>query len=167
MTYIMSLMFQTVLNTYSGLENKPESRPKQELCDKYKKEIDTLLSCLVYSVTSRTITGEARDAIIELLMRNVHYTALNWAEELVSIRGLQRLMEVASEMTEYKYESSMEITDDTKTLVSVCLAKIHENMYYDAAKDKYHESIEEFIKDKLLSPDFESKVIFSDIEFGK
>lgn len=154
--YVFS--FQTVLNTYSGMENKPDSKPVKTLCEAHKKEIDTILSCLLYSVTNRTITGLARDAIIELIMRNIHYTALDWAERLVELRGLQRLMEVASEMEEYKYESSMDITSSTRTITSVCLARIYENMYYDAAKDRFRNAIEEFIKDKLLTPDIESKV---------
>ncbi|XP_053980560.1 protein unc-45 homolog B [Hylaeus volcanicus] len=149
---------QTILNTYSGMTNKPDSKPKKELCDKYHKEIDTILSCLLYSVTSRTISGIARDAIIELIMRNIHYTALNWAERLVELRGLQRLMEVASELEEYKYESSMNITSSTRTVTSVCLARIYENMYYDAAKERFSDAINEYIKDKLLTPDMESKV---------
>lgn len=149
---------QTVLNTYSGMENKPDSKPNKELCDKHNKEIDTILSCLLCSTTSRTITGIARDAIMELIMRNVHYTALNWAERLVELGGLQRLMEISSELEEYKYESSMNITPSTRTLVSVCLAKIYENMYYDAAKERFREAIDEFIKEKLLDPDIESKV---------
>ncbi|XP_071639799.1 protein unc-45 homolog B-like [Temnothorax longispinosus] len=149
---------QTILNAYSGMTNKPDSKPDKDLCETHKKEMDTILSCLLYSVTNRTITGLARDAIIELIMRNIHYTALDWAERLVELRGLQRLMEVASEMEEYKYESSMDITSSTRTITSVCLAKIYENMYYDAAKEKFSNAIDEFIKDKLLSPDIESKV---------
>ncbi|XP_076278905.1 protein unc-45 homolog B-like [Lasioglossum baleicum] len=149
---------QTILNTYSGMDNKPDTKPKKELCEKYNKQIDTILSCLLYSVTNRTISGLARDAIIELIIRNVHYTALNWAEQLVELRGLQRLMEVASELEEYKYESSMEISPSTRTVTSVCLARIYENMYYDAAKEKFRNAIDEFIKDKLLDPDIESKV---------
>ncbi|KAL0130663.1 hypothetical protein PUN28_002351 [Cardiocondyla obscurior] len=149
---------QTILNTYSGMDNKPDSKSDKTLCDTHKKEIDTILSCLLYSTTNRTITGLTRDAIIELLMRNIHYTALDWAERLVELGGLQRLMEVASEMEEFKYESSMNVTSSTRTVTSVCLAKIYENMYYDAAKDKFRNAIDEFIKDKLLSPDIESKV---------
>nr|XP_033331369.1 protein unc-45 homolog B [Megalopta genalis]XP_033331370.1 protein unc-45 homolog B [Megalopta genalis] len=149
---------QTILNTYSGMDNKPDTKPNKELCDKYNKQIDTILSCLLYSVTSRIISGLARDAIIELIIRNIHHTALNWAERLVELRGLQRLMEVASELEEYKYESSMDITPSTRTVTSVCLARIYENMYYDAAKEKFGNAIDEFIKDKLLEPDIESKV---------
>lgn len=152
------IMFQTILNAYSGMDNKPDTKPNKELCDKYNKEIDTILSCLLYSVTSRTISGLCRDAIIELIIRNIHYTALSWAERLVDLRGLQRLMEVASELEEYKYESAMDITASTRTVTSVCLARIYENMYYDAAKEKFRSAIDEFISDKLLTPDTESTV---------
>lgn len=149
---------QTILNSFSGLENKDESRPNKELCEEYKQEIDTLLSCLVFSITDRTITGIARDAIIELLIRNVHYTTLSWAERLVEIKGLWRLMEVCSELEEYKYESAMNITSSSRTIASVCLARIYDNMYYDLLRETFTEQILDYVKDKLLSPDLESKV---------
>ncbi|XP_023167483.2 protein unc-45 homolog B [Drosophila hydei] len=149
---------QTIINALSGLKNKPDAKPNKELCEKHSREIDTLLTCLVYSITDRTISGKARDAVIELLTRNVHYTALQWAERLVEIRGLCRLLEVCSELQDYKYESAMDITGSSSTIASVCLARIYENMYYDEAKQRFTEQIDEFVKDKLLSPDMESKV---------
>lgn len=149
---------QTIINTLSGMTNEKESRPKPELCEANKNEIDTLLTCLLFSVTSRTLSGLGRDAIVELIMRNVHYSALNWASRLVEIRGLQRLMEVASELKEYKYESSMEITDSTRSLVSVCLARIYENMYYDKARQDFVSNIDDYVKSKLITPEIESKV---------
>ncbi|EDW59784.1 protein unc-45 homolog B [Drosophila virilis] len=149
---------QTIINSLSGLKNKPDAKPNKELCQKHNREIDTLLTCLVYSITDRTISGKARDAVIELLTRNVHYTALEWAERLVEIRGLCRLLEVCSELQDYKYESAMDITASSSTIASVCLARIYENMYYDEAKLRFTEQIDEFVKDKLLSPDMESKV---------
>lgn len=149
---------QVILNSFSGMENKPDSKPIKERCEKYKKDIDTLLSCLVYSVNNRAISGLARDAIIELIMKNVHYTALNWAERFVEIGGIARLMECASELEEYKYESAMNITPQTRTLAAVCLSRVYENMYYDAAKEKFIEKVQDFIKEKLLTPDIESKV---------
>lgn len=149
---------QSILNAFSGMENKADSKPNKEMCNKYKKEIDTLLTCCVYTITDRTITGLARDAIIELITRNIHYTALEWAERLVEIRGLIRLMEVCSELEEYHYESAMNITPSSRTIASVCLARVYENMYYDAAKAKFGDQIDEYIKDKLLEPDLESKV---------
>lgn len=149
---------QTILNTLSGMTIKVDSKPKKELCEKHHKEIDTLLTCLVYSITDRTISGAARDAVIELLTRNIHYNALAWAERMLDIHGLHRLLDVCSELEEYKYESAMPITSSSRTIASVCLARIYENMYYDAAKQKFTEQIDEYIKEKLLDPEMESKV---------
>lgn len=149
---------QTILNSFSGMRNKMDSKPDKELCEANKQEIDTLLTCLTYSITNPMISGLARDAIVEMLTRNVHHTALNWAERLVEIRGLSRLMEVCSELEEYHYESAMNITASSRTIAAVCLARIYENMYYDQLRHAYTEQIDEFIKEKLLSPDFEAKV---------
>ncbi|KFB45286.1 AGAP003727-PA-like protein [Anopheles sinensis] len=100
----------------------------------------------------------ARDSIMELLIRNVHWKTLNWAERLVELKGLLRLLDVCSELEEYKYESAMNITPSSRTIAAVCLARIYENMYYDAARERFTEQIAEFVKDKLLTPDHESKV---------
>lgn len=149
---------QVILNAFSGLTNKEDSKPDDQLLIDNKQEIDTLLTCLVFASTDRTITGEARDAVVELLTRNVHYKSLNWAERLVEIRGLHRLMDICSELEEYKYESCMPITPSSRTIASVCLARIYENMWYDEARHRFMEQIDEFVRDKLLNPDFESKV---------
>ncbi|CAH2093739.1 unnamed protein product [Euphydryas editha] len=149
---------QIILNTFSGMDNKKDTKPDSVLCEQYKSEIDTLLTCLTYSITNRVITGKARDAIIELIMRNCHYSTLNWSERFVEIRGLQRLLEVCSELEEYKYESAMNITESSRTIAAACLARIYENMYYDQARELFNSQIDDFIKDKLLTPDLESKV---------
>lgn len=149
---------QTILNAFSGLENKVDSLPVQRLCEENFNEIDTLLTCMVYSITNRTISGQARDAIVELLTRNVHHRTLNWAERLVDIKGLTRLMDVCSELEEYKYESAMDITQSSRTIAAVCMARIWDNMWYDGLRQKFMDQIDEFVKDKLLDPELEAKV---------
>lgn len=149
---------QIILNTFSGMDNKKDTKPDTKMCEDNKSEIDTLLTCLTFSITNRVITGLARDAIMELIMRNCHYSAINWAEKFVEIKGLHRLLEVCSELEEYKYESAMNITPSSRTIAAACLAKIYENMYYDQAREKFNNQVDEFVKDKLMSPDLESKV---------
>jgi hypothetical protein len=62
------------------------------------------------------------------------------------LTGLYKLLDVASELKEYRYESAMPITDNSRTLAGVCLARIYENMYYDQAREKYIQNIDEFVK---------------------
>ncbi|CAH0402816.1 unnamed protein product [Chilo suppressalis] len=149
---------QVILNTFSGMDNKKDSKPDPMLCEENKSEIDVLLTCLTYSITNAVITGLARDAIMELVMRNCHYSAINWAERFVEIKGLQRLLAVCSELEEFKYESAMNITPSSRTIAAACLARIYENMYYDQAREKFNSQVDEYVKDKLMSPDLESKV---------
>ncbi|XP_071651762.1 protein unc-45 homolog B-like [Temnothorax longispinosus] len=150
---------QNILNTYSGMTNNPDSKLDKALCKKYKKEIFMILSFLLNSITSRTISGLARDALIGLITRNIHYTALNWAKRLVDLGGLQRLMEVASETMKYECESSMDITSSTRTIISVCLTKIYENMWCEDDKRKFVNAIAEFIEDKLRLSDIDSNKV--------
>lgn len=77
----------------------------------------------MHNTTSRTLSGEARDAILELIMKNCKYDELSWAEAMIKTDGYYRLMEVASEMMEYKHESSMPITANTRSIVGVCMSK--------------------------------------------
>ena len=91
--------------------------------------------------------GQARDALIELIMNNCKYDQLNWAELcLTKTDTYQRLMEVSSEMTQFKHESSMEITDRTRSVVGVCLNIMYEQMYDDGRRNSFVEHIDHFIK---------------------
>ncbi|KAL1502590.1 hypothetical protein ABEB36_007712 [Hypothenemus hampei] len=149
---------QCILNTLSGMENKVDSKPKPEMVERNKSTIDTFLMCLTMSINNQAISGLARDAIIELLTRNIHYTGFAWADQLVENGGVKKLLDCASELQEYHYESAMNITPSTRTIAAVCLSRVYENMYYDKARENFLEKIQEFIKEKLLTPDIESKV---------
>merc|ERR1712213_211443 len=100
----------------------------------------------------------ARNALIELIMNNCKYDQLNWAELLLKADTYQRLMEVASEMTDFKHESSMEITDRTRSVVGVSLNVMYEQMWDDQRRLIFAEEIDKFIREKLLDPSIESHV---------
>jgi protein unc-45 len=55
-------------------------------------------------------------------------------------------MEVASEMTEYKHESSMEITDNTRSVVGCCMGMLYESMYDEQRRNAMLEEIDKFVK---------------------
>lgn len=146
---------QTIIDSFSG---KVDYVCSQEICHRNRKEIDTILTCLVYTSNSRTVTGLARDAMLQLITTNIGFRAINWSVRLIEIKGIQRLMEVASEVSECHNESSMEMTENTRNLVAACLARVYENMYYDRIRQDYLENVGDFIKSKLITPDMESKI---------
>lgn len=49
--------------------------------------IDTIMATLNKSVSSRVMSAIGRDAILELIMKNVEYEALNWGWKLVTSDG--------------------------------------------------------------------------------
>ncbi|XP_024883043.1 protein unc-45 homolog B-like [Temnothorax curvispinosus] len=142
---------QTILKTYSGLNDEPDSIPDEALCMMHKKEIDRILSCLLDKIGNETTTGIARDALIKFIMRNIHYTALHWAKQLLEFSGLEILMEVACQC-QNEYCNSLDYTSSTQTITSVCLAKIDENLD-ENDKEEFFDIINEFIREELQTTD--------------
>ncbi len=71
---------------------------------------------------------------------------MNWAEKFIEIKGLQKLADIGAEVPELKIESAMSVTQNTKGLLSVLMTRIYNNMYYDKAREKYTNEIDEFLK---------------------
>ncbi|XP_070530848.1 protein unc-45 homolog B-like [Cardiocondyla obscurior] len=153
-----SFGLQTILNTYSGMGNDRYSKPNKALCETHKNEINAILLCLLNSITSKTITGMSRDEIIMLITNNICHDALNWAEQFIDLRGVQNLLEVAGEIKESKHKSSMNVTSSTRSIIISCLTQAYINDNCDTAKEKFNNSLNEFITDKLQSSDIELKI---------
>lgn len=43
---------------------------------------------MMTTITKSTITGRCRDAIIELVLKNVEYDRLNWGDKLIRMGGM-------------------------------------------------------------------------------
>ncbi|XP_071568450.1 protein unc-45 homolog B-like [Temnothorax nylanderi] len=147
---------QIILNTYSGMNDESDSKPDEALCEMHEEVIDKILSSLLDKIVNKTTTGIARDALIEFITRNIHYTALNWAKQLIEFGGLLTLMEVASQC-QSEYCNSLDITSSTQTITSVCLTKIDENLD-ENDKEGFFNIINEFIREDLNSTDVECHV---------
>jgi tetratricopeptide (TPR) repeat protein len=138
------------------MRNDEERR--QEIMKENGRELYAIMHVVCFNTTSRTLTGEARDALINIIMKNCPWDQMNWAEKMMKTDAYQRLMEVASELTHFKHESAMEITDSTNTIVGVCFGHLYEQMWDDARRNGMIEEIEKFTMSKLMDQDLESKV---------
>ncbi|XP_024881478.1 protein unc-45 homolog B-like, partial [Temnothorax curvispinosus] len=149
---------QSILNTCCGRNEEPDSMPDETLCKEHKQVIDTILSCLLDKIDNKTPTsGIARDASIEFIARNIHYTALGWAKRMIEFGGLNTLIELTSQLVEYQYQSSFDITSFTRTITRKCLAKINENLPPDY-RQRLSANITGFVRDRLYSLDEEPKL---------
>ena len=61
-------------------------------------------------------------------------------------------------LPEYKYESSIDITDSTKTIVGVTFGHLYEQMYDDKRRAQLVEVVSKYTEEQLLDPSMESKV---------
>uniref|UniRef100_A0A023GNV4 Putative heat shock protein n=1 Tax=Amblyomma triste TaxID=251400 RepID=A0A023GNV4_AMBTT len=151
-------LFQTIINSLSGMDSKDSKKPDPQLVKDNEAHIDAVMLALVRSSSSRVMTALGRDAVLELITKNVDYDRLNWGIKLVDADGLRHLLEVASELEDIKYESSMDITPNTRPNCSVAFERIYYCMDYDKAKEKYREKVLEYVNEKLGDPEIESKV---------
>lgn len=152
-------------NTKNNRMNVTER--KQKRADELKreeiensKELDAMMHVICFNTNSRTLTAIAREALINLIMKNCKYEQLNWAEKMLKTDAYQRLMEVAAEinMPEFKYESAMDITDSTKTIVGVTFGFLYEQMYDDKRREAIIAEVSKFTQEKSMDPGLESKV---------
>merc|ERR1711970_1639471 len=138
--------------------SRQDEEKRNEILKENARELYAIFSVVCHNVTSRTITGEGRDAMLNLIMTNCPWDRLAWAEKMLKTDGYSRLMEVASELTYYKHESAMEITDSTNTIVGVTCGCCYEQMWDDDRRNQIIEKIEEFTMGMLRDEGLESKV---------
>ncbi|KAB7504636.1 Protein unc-45-like protein B [Armadillidium nasatum] len=150
--------FQVMLCTLSGMDIKKGKRPDWVLMQENTKEIDSIMTVLTKSITSRAMSGVCRDAIIEILCKNVGYQELDWVKKFLKIGGLEKLLEVASELQEYHYESCIDVTNNTRITTAVCLDKLYQAQGDDKSKQQFTDMIENFIRERLVTPEIENKV---------
>ena len=142
-------------------QSRMDEEKREEIIKDNAKELYGIMNVICHNTVSRTITGEARDALINLIMTNGAWDRSGWAERMLKTDAYYRLMEVASELTQYKHESSMEITNSTSTVVGVCMGHLYDQMWSDEMRASICDKIDEYSKEKFMDQGLESKVRIS------
>jgi tetratricopeptide (TPR) repeat protein len=150
---------QVALSSLSGYDLRDPSKSHNEILLKKNEElVDSIMTSLLNYSVKRTMSGEARDAIIEVIMRNVEYEACDWATKVIRRNLLCKLLEVASELEEVKYESSMDITCNTRSHVALTLERVYGSLHSDKDREAYRNDVQSYLQGLLKSSDIESKV---------
>ena len=141
-------------------QRRDDEVKREKIMKENSKELDSMMHVICFNTTSRRLTSVAREALVNLIMKNCKYEQLNWAEKMLKTDAYSRLLEVASELNhpEFKYESAMDITESTKTIVGVTFGFLYEQMYDDGRRAELTEIVSKFTQEKLLDPGVESKV---------
>lgn len=147
-----------MINSLTGFNPKNSTSCDREKLEKYKENIKDILITIVKRSNSRVLSGLARDSLLELLSRNVGMNALEYGLQVLEGGCLSNLLEIASELEDLSYESSMAVTRNTRSLVSIALERVYECMDHDKARDSFRDQTMAFIQDKLRTGDADDRV---------
>ena len=154
----LQYFIQKLINNLSGVYKKSEFTIDKDLVKKNETELNDIMTSLFERTDTRAISSQARDAVLQLCAKNVDANALNWGEKVVKENLLTNILDIAAEIEDAKYESSMRISRNTKVHVSLVLERIYNCCYYDKARAEFVNIVEMYIKSLLTSPDLESKI---------
>jgi len=151
-------LFQALLNTLSGLKEEQERRRKEKEEKKsrrpearvHQKAIDSILVMVTVSLSNRAMSALCRDALLKLLIQFVPYEALDWCSSFVRAQGVEKLLEIASEVEELQDECSISITENSRLTTAILLGKIYDNMADDKERGRVTDSIEQHMRAVLL-----------------
>ena len=71
------------------------------------KELESMMHIICFNTTSRRLTAVAREALVNLIMKNCKYEQLNWVEKMLKTDAYYRLLEVASESNHPEFSASL------------------------------------------------------------
>ena len=154
----LQFFIQKLINNLSGIYKKGEFAIDKDLIRKNEPELNDIMNSLFDRIDARAISPKARDSILQLCAKNVDINSLNWGEKVVKENLLTNLLDIAAEIEDSKYESSMRISRNTKVHVSLILERVYFCMYYDKAREEFLSIVEMYIKSLLTAPDLESKI---------
>ena len=149
---------QSKMSNDERKQMRKDEQSREEFMKENGKELNAIMHVITFNTVSRTLTGMARDSLLNLIIANCSWDKMKWAERMLKTDAYNRLMEVASELSHYKHESAMEITDSTNTIAGICFGHLYENMWDDEMRNKLIEKVDEFSKEKLMDESLESKV---------
>lgn len=150
--------FQIIINSLTGMDIKLEKKPDKLLMQENQKEVDSLMATMVSMMTQRTMSPQCRDAIIELILKNVPYDRLDWGDKFIRMGGIEKLLDIASELPEFNFESCIKTTDNTRMTTSICLSRVYDSQCDDKARQGLRDRIDEYIRLRLLTPDREHQI---------
>jgi len=151
-------LIQALVTTISELKEQEERQKKAREAKKscrpvpkvHQKAIDSILVMVTVSLTNRAMSALCRDSLLKILIRFVPYEALNWCASFVRAQGVEKLLEIASEVDEFKDECSISITENSRLTTAILLGKVYDNMADDKERGRITDIIEEYMRAVLM-----------------
>lgn len=147
-------LIHLIVKHFSSFDHK-KNREKAKI---YDKKIETILIALVERINQRMMSAECRDHLLTTTVICMPPNTIEWGMILIKKVGLSQLLEVASELIELRYESSIPITATTRSQVSAVLESAYSTLECDQSRNEFHQEIMNFIDPLVKVPDIESNI---------
>ncbi|XP_021343460.1 protein unc-45 homolog A-like [Mizuhopecten yessoensis] len=135
---------------------EPCRRPKLELVENQREYLMETFHMLIKMLQNYKVSGEGRDAAMELLMKNMlRKNGLQWTRDFLETEGLEGLLAVAGAI---KQHETLPVTENSKMHAAVALSNIYDDLYSDKEVDKFKSKCSEYFKDLFSDEIFESKI---------
>ena len=157
------IVLQRVLNALAGMNRAAEIKPDPELAEANKMHIIGLILELEEILTDNRYSACVREMIIDLFSKNLMHMdgglPRGWSWRFVEDRGaraiirlntrrqhfvgLLKLLHVATQLPE---QHEYEVTAETRQHLSLCLARLWDDMVFDTKRTIFREKVDSFFK---------------------
>jgi hypothetical protein len=148
---------QALLNDLSGLDVKKRTVNVDRL-QRNESIIDRVMRKMFERSARHSTSALGRDALLELCAKNVDVQMLNWGEKALNDNCLVNILEIAGELGALASESSMRLTNATKTHVAFVLERVYGCLFHDKLRDQFRSIVTEFVRSLVLSADVNSQL---------
>ncbi|CAF0749986.1 unnamed protein product [Brachionus calyciflorus] len=146
-----SLIVQNMIYSLTDLDNKRRIKKQInqsfEFTPEVQEYIDEIFRNVIMLIMDPKCSGYGRDNCIDLCLKFVdRANGCGWTPRFV-VFGLPKLLRVASTIPELNLPNSLPLTEHTKMHVACCLSAVYDDIYSDTEREKYQETVNNFIKD--------------------
>lgn len=157
-TMVRSLAELPDPKTAAKEDKQPSRRRRPGETLKHETEINSILLMVTASLSNRAMSGLCRDALLKILIKFLPFEVLDWGKNFIRANGMEKLLEIASEVEELRDECSISVTANTRLTTSILLAKLYESQSDDKDRDRLTTIIDDFIRDTLCRGTSEAQV---------
>jgi hypothetical protein len=152
-----SFIVQNIIFSLTDLETKRKTikKPANQVYDfthEVQEYIDEIFRAIVMLIMDTKCSGYGRDNCIDLCMKFVDRAhGCGWTTRFI-VFGVPKLLRVAATIPELNLPNSLPLTEHTKMHVACCLSAVYDDTYSDSEKEKFQETIDNFVSDLLKKP---------------
>ncbi|XP_072904585.1 protein unc-45 homolog B [Hemitrygon akajei] len=150
-TLATSSLFQTIMDNFEGTDSKEHRGKDEALVLDTSKVVKVIITHLLEMLVHPRVTGNGRDQVLNLLIRNVPRKNLNIKDNTRSLEtidlGLKKILKVGGQFPELP--DCLPLTENTCLTASILLNKLYWDLRGDQERENFRKICEGYITSKF------------------